>query len=306
MLDAKQREARRRGVGGSDAGVVLGYSKWGKTPYELWCEKTKGKDGSADARPDQNASRKQWGNRLEATVLDAFVEESGIAIEKRDVQLVHPRMPFILGSLDGLAADGCPVEAKTTDFRNRDDWGDGGDEIPDYYMPQVQHYLSLYPEAPGSYVAVLIGGNDFRRFFVPRDSEFIEDMLLAEKHFWEYHVVGGIAPEPTSLAGMNHRFRMDDGTSMEVDSQMAMRIADIKDVRGKIDDLEAQEERMKLDIMLEMKEAQALTYTGRTILTWKTRAGTKRFDAKRFSRHHPALYEQFAHQGEPIRTFLVK
>lgn len=305
MLTDEQRAARREGIGGSDAAVVLGVSKW-KSSYELWCEKTAKldpRDQPEGLRPVNKAM--SWGNRLESVVLDAFVEERGIAVPYRDVQIVHRQHSFILGSLDGLASDGCPVEVKTSKYA--DDWGDSGSaEIPDHYYPQVQHYIGLYPNAHGAHVAALIGGNDLRTYFVPRDEQFISDLFLLETDFWLNHVVAGVAPEPTSLPGMTHRYRYDDGSALEVESDLAMQVADLKDIRSQITVLEQREEDMKLGLMLKMRDAQVLTYQGRAIASWKTRNGAMRFDTNSFKVQHPALYKQFARQGAPTRPFLPK
>lgn len=305
MLTEQQRAARREGIGGSDAAVILGVSKW-KTPYELWCEKTQKLDPRDD--PERlRPVRKElaWGNRLEAVILDAFQEERGIAVTSRDVQIAHPKHSFILGSLDGLAEDGCPVEAKSAG--RGDDWGDSGsDEIPDYYFPQVQHYIGLYPEAAGAHVAVLIGGNDLRTYFVPRDHEFIHDLYLLERDFWVNQVQAGVAPEPTSLPGMIHKFRYDDGSAVECDEDVAQLVANIKAMQIQRKDLEKAEEALELAVMATVGPAQVITHLGRPIATWKTRNGVKRFDSRGFSAAHPELHQQFMRQGEPSRPFQVK
>ena len=46
----------------------------------------------------------------------------------------------------------------------------GTDEIPDYYMTQVQHYLAVTGVKTAD-VAVLIGGNDFRIYTIEADEE---------------------------------------------------------------------------------------------------------------------------------------
>src|SRR5690606_22355789 len=45
------------------------------------------------------------------------------------------------------------------------------------------------------YIAVLIGGNRFIWKEIERDEELIKMIIDAEKHFWEYHVQQGHAPE---------------------------------------------------------------------------------------------------------------
>lgn len=306
-MTAEQTRRHHRGIGSSDAAVVLQISPW-KSLYELWSEKYHALDGRDDPLRKQKLDERpelKWGNRLEAPIVDAFAEESGIAIARRNTQLAHPSLAFIIASPDAEAVDGCPVEAKTS--RSAEGWGEPGSaEIPMYYEPQVQHQLGLMPGAAGAHVAVLIAGSDFRVYFVPRDDQFIHDMYAAEAFFWRAHVETGVPPEPTTVPGFLSRYRYDDGTAIEADPALAMRVADLKELADQAERLAEQQEAVRAEIMGAMREAQALTFGGRPIVTWKTCKGAERFDSKAFGAAHPELYREFVKTGEPYRRFTAK
>ena len=66
-------EYRKRGIGGSDAAVVCGISRY-KSPVELWMEKT-------DQMPYQEAGEAAyWGTQLESLVRDEFTKRTGIEV----------------------------------------------------------------------------------------------------------------------------------------------------------------------------------------------------------------------------------
>ena len=66
-------EYRKKGIGGSDASVVCGISRY-KSPVELWMEKT-------DQLPYQEAGEAAyWGSQLEALVRAEFTKRTGIEV----------------------------------------------------------------------------------------------------------------------------------------------------------------------------------------------------------------------------------
>ena len=66
---------RLKGIGGSDAGSVLGMNKY-KSAYALWCEKT----GRIHKNIDNE--RMRFGRDAEAYVARRWEEETGLKAEK--------------------------------------------------------------------------------------------------------------------------------------------------------------------------------------------------------------------------------
>lgn len=80
-------EARRTGIGGSDALACLGLDPW-KTRLEVYLDKI----GQA---PDRETPRMRWGQIVEGAILDWFVEQTGIICQAEAElwQMVVDRTP---------------------------------------------------------------------------------------------------------------------------------------------------------------------------------------------------------------------
>lgn len=170
---------RKKGLGGSDAGAVAGFSKY-RSPVVVWLEKT----GKLEASQEESQAAK-FGRKLEPVVADEFAERTGLKIEPVHEMLQHPEHPFMLANLDRLIhMDGehGVLECKTADKFFATEWDD--EKIPDHYYLQVQHYLAV-TGLKFAYIAVLIGGNDFRYKRIERNEEVIGYLVQIEKDFWK-------------------------------------------------------------------------------------------------------------------------
>lgn len=99
----------------------------------------------------------------------------------------------MLANVDGIVRDpeygNCIFEAKTSSVFRMDEWDNF---IPEEYQLQVQHYMAV-TGFKGAYVAVLIGGNQFKWQFIKRDDEVIEMLIRLEESFWK-HVQSNTSP----------------------------------------------------------------------------------------------------------------
>lgn len=79
---------RKQGIGGSDAAVVCGISRY-KSRVELWMEKT-------HQMPDQEVGEAAyWGTQLEGLVRAEFTKRTGIQVEHRMELLRSDEHPFM-------------------------------------------------------------------------------------------------------------------------------------------------------------------------------------------------------------------
>src|SRR5688500_4639250 len=96
----KWLEERKNGIGGSEAPIVLGVSKFA-TPLDLFTEKL-------GLRPEPiQTERMKWGLRLERAIVEAYADETG-----REVRTFEPytlirskKNPFMFTTLDALVID---------------------------------------------------------------------------------------------------------------------------------------------------------------------------------------------------------
>lgn len=290
-------QARRSGIGGSDAAAILGLSNW-KTPYSVWQEKI----GQGVEIVD-NAPMK-WGRALEPVIRQEYAEATGRIVLQPTNMLRHPKYEFMLANLDGMTEDRRVVEIKTA--RSAQGWGEpGSDQVPQDYMFQVQHYMAVTGFEVAD-VAVLIGGSDFRLYEVPADAELQEMMIDAESRFWQL-VITNTPPEPVSLADAQARYgRSLTSGSIEANNEVTYALEALQIINTKIDTLQQQADDAKAKIMAYMGEHEALLVGGKPAITWKTQAGAKRFDSTKFKELHPDLYQQFLKQGDQSRRFIIK
>ena len=187
MSHVEWLENRRKGIGGSDVGTILGLNKW-KSPYQLWLEKT----GQVEL-DESNSEPAYWGNVLEEIVAKEFTERTGKKVRRRNQVFEHPLHPFLRANIDrDVVGENAILECKTANSFLAKEWD--GDEVPMSYLCQIQHYMNVL-NRDSAYIAVLIGGQKFIWKKVDRDQELIDMITERLVEFWEANVLQGIEPE---------------------------------------------------------------------------------------------------------------
>jgi putative phage-type endonuclease len=293
-------QARRKGIGGSDAAVILGLSKW-KTPFELWLEKT----GQVIPEETDNEAA-YWGNVLEDTVAREFSLRTGKKVRRCNRILQHPEYDFMLGNIDReVVGEKAILECKTASEYFRKEWKD--DEIPAPYIIQVQHYLAVTGYRQG-YIAVLIGGNKFLWKPIERDEELIKIIIDEEKHFWEYHVLQNIPPalDGSSAAEkfLKERYKETDSEKVvQLGASYKSKIEEYQSLKDTIKQLEQQKKTIENELKNELKNAE-VGYVGHYEVQWKPRI-QNRVDAKLLKEKFPDIYEQVV-KPSTSRYFSIK
>ena len=145
LADPKTREewlkCRRQGIGGSDAGCIVGANPW-KSARQLWKEKT-----GAD-KPDDISDKPavKFGKEAEQHLRALFLLTYPQYIcEYHEFRMyANDRLPFIFATLDGELTDQDGrrgiLEIKTTTIQNARQWDEWDDDnIPQHYFFQVVH-----------------------------------------------------------------------------------------------------------------------------------------------------------------------
>lgn len=300
-------ESRRHGIGGSDAGAILGVSKWG-SPLTVWMEKM----GKAPVKEPNEAMRQ--GTDLEPYVVKRFVElmreEEGIDIKVRRCNkiLKHPTKPWMLANIDrDIVGMDAGLECKTTSPMTKCDY-EGG-EIPPQYYAQIQHYMAV-TGASHWYLAVLIYSKKFHVINVPRDDNYIDVLIQREEDFWNNYVMKGIAPFPT---GVESEPDMITALYPMVTSSEEVDLSDIKDTLVLLDMQRQAKKRIEDDIAeLEGRIKMALGEKSRGMtddyrVTWSQYTSSS-LDKKKMLEDHPELEPIIAQYTttKPSRKFLFK
>lgn len=190
-VEAAWLEARKKGIGGSDVASIVGVSKY-QSPLETWLVKT-GREDSPDMSAKQSV---EWGSRLEPVIAEKFAElHPEYSVEEPGCMFVSEERPWAFANVDrvlvGKDGEKGVLEIKTVGLRSSADWDEW---VPNYYMTQVVHYLAVTGFS-FAWVAVLIGGQEYREYEVKRDEEDVKAISDAVDSFWNDFVMKDIMPQ---------------------------------------------------------------------------------------------------------------
>lgn len=215
MLTAQDLERRRKFITATDAPALMGVSPW-VNAADVFIQKTQGIDNF------KGNTATDAGNRLEDSVIAWAAEKLG-PLNPGD-WCVHEN-GLNACTLDAMTSGREVVEAKTTGIvgpGSPHQWGDEGtDEIPDYYLVQVQAQM-LVTGARRAFVPTLIGGRGFVMFVVVANFELQEAIRTTSEQFWQENVLAGVAPEGVhpSLEILK-RMHRQPGKVVEVSDEVA-------------------------------------------------------------------------------------
>lgn len=186
-------EARKSGIGGSDAACVVGMNPW-KSNVDLWREKV----GLSVPEDISDKPAVKYGKAAEAHLRALFeLDHPECIVDYDQYGMIANDLsrPWLFATLDGDITCGQEkgvLEVKTTEIQRSLDWSKWDNRVPDNYYVQVLHQLL----ATGYDFAVLlvqikwykdgvlqktIREYTFRRDDVTDDLEFL---LEAEDGFW--------------------------------------------------------------------------------------------------------------------------
>jgi putative phage-type endonuclease len=300
MTRTEWLQARSKGIGGSDAGIILGLNKY-RTKFELWLEKT----GQVEPVELDNEAI-YWGNEMEDVVAKEFEKRTEKKVRRVNYMFSHPEHHFIKANLDRVVVgESALLECKTASAFLAKEWE--GEEVPDTYLIQVQHYLGVTGKEV-AYIAVLVGGNKFIWKEIKRDEELISIIFEAEKHFWEFHVLGGNAPELDGSSAaeqyLKERYERAERFKKIIlpsDAKtLLQQYQQVKDNEKLVLDAKREIEN-KLKATLEDAEAGS---TDGFIVSWKNHVQS-RVDTSVLKEKFPDVYKQVLKELN-IRKFTVK
>lgn len=270
-LSPEALAAHHAGLGSSDAADALGLG-W-KSPHRLWLEKT----GQVEREDLSDNEAVECGVLLEPVVATLFERRTGKTLHHVNKTQVHPEHPWMIANLDRrVVGESALAEIKTAGFwaARSEEWGEEQtDLVPMKYNVQVQHQLAVTGYELG-YLPVLVAGQKFRLYEIPRDEELIAMMIRLLGAFWQ-NVVDVNPPMPTNLAQAKERWPQSVGQEIEATPDILTALAEMQEAKAAIKHLERERDEAQGRIAIYMAENDVLTYAGDPLLTYKTseRAG---------------------------------
>lgn len=297
-LTKEVKELRKTGIGGSDVAGIFGVSKWA-TPLDIFFSKIQEVE---DEEIDNDAI--EWGNRLEALVVQAFSQKTGKECITDLETFRHPDYPHLLANVDAMIkGENAALEVKTARFAG--EWGErGSDKIPNAYLLQVAHYSAVL-NLDKVYIAVLISGSDFRIYEYNKNEKLEKLIIKKNTEFWNNHVVAQVPPQAiNSEDALKLWSTVNPLSAKTIDDTILEKIDYLKRIKAHIKDLQKQEEEEKFKVLSFLEDYEALVdHNSNTLATWKQQS-YNRFDVNRFKNEHANLYEQYTKQST-TRVFRI-
>lgn len=180
-------ENRKLGIGGSDIGAILGVNKY-KSAIDVYTDKVIGSDFKGNKFT-------YWGHKLEKVVAEEFeTQHDDFIVMNLDRTLKRGRALANIDRLLYSKEKGYGVlECKTTSAYNTSEWE--GTTVPQSYFAQVMHYLAV-TGLNYAYIACLVGGQDYKEFYIERKEEQCEYILEHCEWWWKEYIETKTPPMP--------------------------------------------------------------------------------------------------------------
>jgi len=317
--------ARRRSIGSSTAAGALGVSKYDDTPYSVWLELT----GQVDPKDISQKPAVKAGNRLEHVVREWFEEETNRRVDVVNSILVSKPHPFMHTCPDGrVIGEAAGLECKTAGHWAglSEEWGPSGssesDAVPLNYL--VQCVTSMIVTGWRTwYLAVLIGGNDFRWYTIRYDEELAKQIVsqlngfagriqVAKQCIAAHREIPADAiPPATTMEDVFARWPLSQPTPIAATPEIADLVDEFAKLKFGVAERAERLDEIKLAVTSYMGANDTLTlndvYGGQTPLcTFKSTKPRETFDAKRHKTDAPECHSKYVGTAAASRSFLIK
>lgn len=290
---------RRQGIGGSDASVVVGLNPY-KSRLTLYYDKK----GLLPETQDNEQMRQ--GRDLEQYVADRWMEQTGKKCRKDNFMYRNPEHPFMLADIDrDVIGENAGLECKTTSVYNKSDFDSG--EIPLPYYVQCMHYMAV-KGYDRMYLAVLVLNKGFYSFIIERDETEIENLIEAEKNFWEAHILKDLPPDADdSESSTETLLLMFPKADVQADilsiPEEESTLERYTFLNRKIKQMQSEQKQIKNALMQKMEKAP-MASSAHYVVTFKEQSST-RIDRNRLKAEYPDAYAACA-ESTDTRVMRIK
>ncbi len=295
-------ENRKSGIGGSDAGAIMGVNPY-RGAYSVWADKL----GKTDPVDDNEALRQ--GRDFEDYVARRFAEKTGLRVRREYGMLRNDQRPWMVANIDRrIIGERAGLECKTSRDIHMKRYKNG--DFPLEYYCQCLHYLAV-TGWDRWYLAVLVYGTDLLTFEIKRDD--VEDdigaLIQAEDSFWHEYVLPERQPLPDGLESTTKALGAvwaDSAPDVAIDADEAAdallgRLQGLRRDRRAIDAQITETENM---VKAMMQDAEVLRGTG-AIATWKG-MDVKRLSERKIREKFPDIDLDELKETTHTRRFALK
>jgi len=293
-------------IGASEIAQVLGISPFGDA-CQVWNRK-KGLIQVEQTEP------MFWGTMLEPVVAKVFGMKMGMEVEWFNRRIYSDLRAWQYSSPDAFI-QGEPrmlLECKTAGLHMASEWdreAENEDGIPEYYWVQVEWQMST-TQLKTAYVAVLIGGNDFRVYRIEHNPE-LEEWLLEEGYdFFRKYLLADVEPpigaSRRSRDFLRQRFPRPKTKSRPATPEEMALVGEYAVLRAELKEREIRREELENRLQLAIGDAEGLKW-GQGELTWRKTRDREETDWQKLARQLLlALSEKDAAQSIAEYTHVVE
>ncbi len=304
---------RRSGIGGSDAGAIMGVNPH-KGPFSVWADKR----GYGSADEDSEAARQ--GRDLEEYVARRFAEKTGRKVKREYGMLRSNAHPCMVANIDrrirGIKAG---LECKTSKDIYLKRWR-GGDMPMEYYC-QCLHYMAVTGWRTW-YLCVVIYGTDVLVYKISRGQrkeekgvdyyinevqDDIDALTEAEEGFWREYIEGTETPPPDGLTATAEALGRiySESESVTVDSlaEDDWLIEELIGLKAQRKKLEEQIRKAENGLKARMQEAEEMR-SPIALVTWKPQR-RKTISQKKLMEAYPDIDLGRVQETNETRRFCV-
>lgn len=157
-----------------------------------------------------------------------------------------------------------------------------------YYETQVQWYCGIL-KLKGMFLGVLIGGADYRLYWIESRPDVFEAIKEKCKTFWFENVLKKVPPEPANIKDVLKLYGRSNGETLEAQGDLVIDVGELVRVDSQIQELNKEKDALKNKVSVQMKAFEAVSIGGETVITFKQQT-SRRFDIEKFKREHLDLY----------------
>ncbi|MCH7309571.1 YqaJ viral recombinase family protein [Acinetobacter johnsonii] len=302
-------EVRKQGIGSSDAAAACGLNPY-MSMLELWMIKTGRVQQNIDDESSGHAPL-YWGKQLEPLVAEYYSMHTNNKVRRVNAVLQHPDpdKAFMLANLDYAVVGNEDVqilECKTAGEYGAKLWRDG---VPLYVLCQVQHQLAVTGKQ-AAHICVLLCGQETKIYKVSRNEALIEQIIQAERLFWECvenDVPPAVDASESAAKALQQLYPEHvplSTTDLSEDEQANQQFEQLLQARSQIDKHQEQFDLLKHQLQAKMQEAERATFKVGSV-TWKKSKDSISLDSKALLKSHPEYLNQFPQTKQGSRRFNI-
>jgi putative phage-type endonuclease len=245
------------------------------------------------------------GSYLEEFVAKLFERETGKKVRRKNCTVFNDDFPWAHANVDRVVVgENAVLEIKTTNSFENMKLMEKND-FPAAWYCQVMHYMTVcgFEKA---YIAVLIGGREFKWFEVEFDADESRTLMELEATFWK-HLEDNTPPPVSGMDcdtdTLNTVYAESAAGSVELFGHDSL-LDEYFELGEKIAVLKQQQEVIKQHVCADMGEYDT-GLGSRWKVSWKTQQ-RQTFDHKKFATDHPDVDLSRYYKVSTSRPFKIK